>query len=72
MTSNHNYKNLMMITAPSQEQLINYFYTLTFSQNLTPDHTSAIRIILLPSGQIIWSTCDLTRSHVKSCVRRPF
>jgi len=37
-----------------------------------PDYTSAIRIILLPSGQIIWSTCDRTRSHVKSCVRRPF
>lgn len=29
-------------------------------------------MIRLPSGQMIWSTCDLTRSQVKSGVRRLF
>lgn len=32
--------------------------------------TSASNTILLPSGQITWSTCDLTRSQVSSGVRR--
>lgn len=30
--------------------------------------TSASNTILLPSGQITWSTCDLTRSQVNSGV----
>lgn len=32
--------------------------------------TSASSTILFPSGQITWSTCDLTRSQVNSGVRR--
>lgn len=33
---------------------------------------SASRIMRLPSGQITWSTCDLTFSQVKSGVRKLF
>ena len=32
--------------------------------------TSATSIILLPSGQVMWFTLDLTFSQVKSGVRR--
>lgn len=32
--------------------------------------TSASRVTRLPSGQIMWSTCDLTFSHDRSGVRK--